>query len=156
MIEIELTMREAAAAAKVGVDRNLHAIQSGLTPRHGCKEENCWDVHIEGACGELAVAKALNVYWHSPLNTFKRGSDVGKWQVRTRSRSDYDLIVRSGDSDHAVFILVTGRCPKFRVIGWMRGGDAKKEKWLKTHGGRDGAYFVPQAELNSDFSALRR
>jgi hypothetical protein len=105
-------------------------------------------MHIEGACGEAAVAKALNVFWSGTVNTFKRGGDIGsKIQVRTRSKSYYELIVRQDDRDDDIFILVTGKAPSFDVVGWTLGKDAKKEQWIQTHGNREAAWFVPQKEL---------
>ena len=142
-----LELSELAQAAWVGIRRHINAIQEGKKDSHGFDGTDGWTKHIEGASGELAVAKLLNIYWDAPVGTFKTGADVGELQVRTRSRSDYDLIVREVDRDEDVFILVTGVAPVFRVRGWITGGEAKRSEWLKTHGGRPAAYFVPQDDL---------
>lgn len=135
--------------ATIGMQRQLEALSQGRPDRHGYDGADGWTVHVEGACGELAVAKLLNRYWAGTLNTFKEGGDVGNIQVRTRSRENYDLIVRTDDRDEDVFVLVVGRAPKYRVVGWIRGKDAKRAEWSQTHGGRPAAFFVPQHALRA-------
>jgi hypothetical protein len=94
----------------------------------------------------MAFAKAAGIYWDAAFDTFSK-PDVGSFQVRTRSRSDYELLVRQCDADDERFVLVTGTMPEFSVRGWILGADAKQERWLRTHGGRPPAYFVPHSEL---------
>lgn len=136
-------------AAGVGLERQLRALTDKRPDRHGFvpKEEAGWCLHIEGACGEAAVAKALNRFWDGSVDSFKSGGDVGGIQVRTRSRHDYELIVRADDRDTDVFVLVTGRAPTFRVVGYILGRDAKRPEFLQRHGNRPGAYFVPYSVL---------
>jgi hypothetical protein len=143
---IQLTWHEAAMASEVGRLRQLVSVKAGRLDQHGFAGDG-WSEHIEGACGEQAVAKALNVYWDGSIDSFKR-DDLPGLQVRTRSRHDWDLIVRPNDPDQAVFVLVTGRCPSYLVQGWIRGCDAKRPDWLKNHGGRPAAYFVPRTALH--------
>ena len=144
---VRLTTAELWQAASVGALRHMQALARGQKDAHGFDGEDSWTIHIEGACGELAFAKHLGVY---PGLTACAGKapDVGKYQVRTRSRADYDLIVRSGDSDGDVFVLVTGANGVYRVVGSIAGRDAKNEQWRKDYGGRPPAYFVPQSALS--------
>lgn len=147
-MKVELSNPEFLNAINIGVLRHYSSIKKGLRDAHGAKTDNGWDMHIEGACGEAAVAKALNIYWSCTINTFKSGGDVGNTiQVRTRSKDYYELIVRKDDRDDDVFVLVTGKAPSFNVVGWILGKDAKKKEWIQTHGGREAAWFVPQKEL---------
>ena len=141
-MQVSLTWYEAAMGAEVGRLRQLSAVKEGLVNRHGF-DGGGWTEHIEGACGEIAVAKHLGVYWGGSVNTFKAPDLDGGLQVRTRSREDYDLIVRPGDSDEDTFVLVTGKCPHYTIRGWILGRDAKQEKFRADHGGRPSAYFVP-------------
>jgi hypothetical protein len=94
----------------------------------------------------MAVAKLLGIFWDGSVNTWK-AHDLPGLQVRTRSRHDYELLVRPGDDHQATWVLVTGRCPEYRVRGWIVGIDAKQKQWLHGYGGRPPAYFVPHAAL---------
>jgi len=142
---IQLANHEVGAAVRVGGLRHWEAVRGGMADRHGFDGDG-WGVHIEGALGEMAAAKALNIYWDGSVNTFKAHDLVGI-QVRTRSRNDYELIVRPSDDDDAAWVLVTGKHGTYNVRGWIRGKDAKREEWLQTHGQRPPAYFVPHAAL---------
>lgn len=153
-VTVTLSLSETHAAISVGALRQIEAIRQARPDRHGAKAEDGWSLHIEGAAGEMAAAKALGRYWDMPVNTYKQGGDVGDLQVRTRSRHDYELIVRDGDRDGDTFILVTGRIPRFQVHGYIRGRDAKRPEWARNHGGRASAYFVPQAALTHISAAL--
>ena len=144
--EITLTGYEMFMAAMVGVRRQIEAMQNGLTSNVGF-EGAPWEIHIQGAAGEMAYAKFQDRYWSGSVNTFKQGGDVGDVQIRTRSKSDYDLLIRDGDRDDDYFVLVLGIAPKFEIVGWIRAGDAKQPEYLKEHGGRPAAYFVPQPAL---------
>lgn len=144
---VELTPYEMFLAAQIGIRRQVEARTKGLKDRHGVDPDAGWGIHVEGAAGEMAFAKALDRFYSGSVNTFKFGGDVGQIQVRTRSRDDYELIVRADDKDDDSFVLVCGIAPRFVVKGWMPGREAKRPEWLKAHGGRPPAWFVPQAAL---------
>lgn len=146
-IRLELTPAEMLLAATTGVHRNVAAIRRGLPDVAGHSGSG-WDLHVEGACGEMAVAKHLGLFWNGSINTFRSGNDVGAWQVRTRSRADYDLVVRPNDKPENIFILVIGIAPVFDIIGWISGSDARRDEWKQTYGGRPEAWFVPQKNMN--------
>ena len=149
-IEVSLSWNEVHLAATVGVLRNIQALKGGLKHCHGATDEEMWKYHIEGASGEFALAKALNVHWGAHSNVFKVPDISGNIQVRTRSNHNWDLIVRDGDPDDEIFILVTGSVPNYRIVGWILGKDAKNSTWYKDIGNRSHpAYFVPQEYLNS-------
>jgi hypothetical protein len=145
-MSIRLTSYELALAASVGSRRQVAALKDGRPDRHGF-EGLGWDVHIEGAAGELALAKYMKWYWNGSVDTFREMADVGAVEVRTRSRHTYELLVRPDDSDDVVYVLVTGRAPEYAVRGWMLGRDAKRPEWFLAHGDRPRAYFVPHAAL---------
>lgn len=147
-VHISLTGSEFMQAAMVGVMRQIQNRRAGRQDAHGCDPENGWSPHIEGACGEFAVAKVLGLFWSGNLGRLT-ADDVGELQVRTRSRHDYDLIVHPDDPDKRAFVLVTGRAPDFRIWGWISGQDAKRPEWWGEKGqpGRP-AFFVPQSALH--------
>jgi hypothetical protein len=143
---ITLSWAELSIASQVGIRRNLEAMRAGHKPKHGFTGST-WDIHIEGACGEMALAKALGIYWNGSVNTFKAGGDVGNHQVRTRSKDTYDLIVRHDDRDDDIFWLVTGVAPVYNVVGHIKGRDAKQDRFRQSYGGRPEAWFVPSQFL---------
>lgn len=145
MIEVELTHWEVAIGGFVGVLRQSESMRRKLKDKKGV--ENPFQIGVEGACAELAVAKALNRHFPCGINTFK-GPDIGdNLQVRSRSRPDGELIVRPDDNEDHLYILVTGQAPKYTVWGYLQGKDAKRDDWVKNPYGRGAAWFVPQSEL---------
>lgn len=145
-MNVSLEWFEVSRAALVGVSRNVEALRKGCRNRLPINEE--WGIHILGACGECAFAKATGRYWSGSVNTFK-DADIGdNIQIRTRSQHHYDLIVRDADRDDDVYVLVTGGPHDFVLRGWMRCKDAKQEKYRQNYGGYGDAYFVPQRALN--------
>lgn len=152
-MNVSLEWFEVSRAALVGVSRNVEALRKGCQNRLPINDE--WSIHILGALGECAFAKATNRYWNGSVNTFKAGGDIGEAiQIRTRSRHDYDLIVRDGDRDDDLFVLVTGGPNDFRVHGWMRGKDAKRPEYRQNYGSYGAAFFVPKDKL-LDVASLR-
>lgn len=143
---ITLAWHEYAMAAEIGKLRQLASIRRSSKDNHGFAGLG-WSEHIEGACGELAVCKYLGVYWDGGIDTFK-GADLGFGiQVRTRSKHYYELIFRNDDSDDDIYVLVTGQCPTYTVRGFIQGSDARKKEYLREHGGRPEAFFVPHGAL---------
>lgn len=145
--EISLTPAELACASTVAALRHYSATLRGARDGHGLKRQLDASCHYDGACAEVAAAKALGIYWPASVNSYKDADLAPDWQVRGRSRHDYELIVRPDDADEHRYVLVTGVAPKLVVRGWMWGREAKREEWLKGHGGRPAAYFVPTEVL---------
>lgn len=144
-MDITLNWVEATVASEVGRMRHLKSLKDGRQDAYGFDGDG-WTEHIEGATGEMVVCKALGIYWNCTIDAFDE-CDLPGMQVRTRSRHDYELIVRPDDKEDAKWVLVTGKCPSYRVVGWINGVDAKNEAWLHGHGGRPPAYFVPHWAL---------
>lgn len=150
MIAVTLDRFEIEIAAAVGVRRAIDSLVNGRRQAAADADPNgaiVFQQHIEGACGEMAFAKALGRYWSGSVNTFKQGGDVGDVQIRTRSRTNYDLIVRDRDRNEDYFVLVVGTCPTYTIVGYIQGAAAKQEHWKSNHGGHGTAYFIPQADL---------
>lgn len=143
MIEITLSPAELACARTVAALRHYSAQLRGSRDAHGLERQTSDDAHYAGVCAEMAAAKALGLYWPASVNSYKAPDLMPDWQVRGRSRHDYELIVRRDDPDEHRYVLVTGLAPKLVVRGWLWGREAKREEWLRTHGGRPAAYFVP-------------
>lgn len=148
---VHLAHHEVRMAAMVGLNRQLAGMRDNRQHKYGMNPEDGWRAHIEGACGELAVAKFLGRYWDGSVDTFKSVPDLADAEIRTRSRHDYDLLIRKDDDPTRVYIHVTGRAPKFHVRGWIRGADAQREEWWHNHGNREWAWFVPADALHTSW-----
>ncbi len=144
---VELSNGEVLSAAQVGIMRHYASLKSGKPDAFGKAAEGGWTEHVEGALGELAVSKYLGIHWPATINTYRSQPDTGPYEVRTRSRHDYDLIIRESDRDDAIYILVTGICPIYCVRGWMVASEGKQPEFLQSYGHRPPAYFLPAARL---------
>ena len=146
-VDIKLSSTEMFLAAQVGVMRQIQNLNKGRKGAYGSGSNNDWQLHIEGAMGECAVAKAMGIYWNGAIGDLDAG-DVGRLQVRTRSSHRYELILHKRDSDDDKYILVTGKNGQYRLHGWIKGNEGKNpDYWSDPAGGRP-AFFVPQGELN--------
>lgn len=109
-----------------------------------------------GACGEIAVGKACNVFFVPSVNTFHRVPDVlSDCEVRCTEVETGRLIVRDNDSDDRRYILAVMTGDTVSLVGWMRGSDAKRDEWVDNPNGYRTAWFVPQSSLNPMDDLLR-
>jgi len=145
-MKITLTSAEVGAGVRVGGLRHYQAVLRHCEEKSDMPGADGWSHHIEGALGEIAAAKALNMYWPGSVNAWKE-CDLEGIQVRTRSKSSYDLLVRPNDAENCVWVLVTGGCGTYDVSGWISGHDAKQERFFRSPNDRAPAYFIPQSEL---------
>lgn len=154
-MKVILDWHEVTAAATIGIHRRVSSLQKQITDRMHSRDENPWQIDIEGACAELACAKALGVYWGAGVDTFK-SPDIGHTiQVRSTSKPSNRLIIRENDPDDEAFILVVGKAPAYEVRGWILGREGKKPEWVKDANGiGKPAYFIPTEELKP-LSTLR-
>jgi hypothetical protein len=146
--DVDLTEVEALMAVAVGGFRRAESVYFKRKLTHGvAPDADILAYHILGAAGELAVARVLGRYWGGDIGSFKK-ADLGQSvQVRTRSKHEYDLIVRHDDNPDDAYVLVTGTHTRLRVHGWIYGSEARKDEWVQTHAGRPPAWFVPKSAL---------
>ena len=147
MTEVRLSYAEILQGAMVGVMRQIQNLKAGRTHAHGAAPDKGWQMHLEGALGEMALAKHLDVYVGG--TGVLRGPDVGDCDVRTTAGADNRLILHPDDPDERVFWLLTGQNGKYTVRGNILGAEGKQQKWWKDPVGGRPAYFVPQGELNN-------
>lgn len=149
-MKITLSWSEVFVAAEMGVRRQARAYREGYRDDYGRGMAPGWTEHIEGAAGELVVARLLNQYPDLSSDSFK-GADLGsRIQVRTRcdlGSKGTDLGIRPTDDNAAVFVLAVGHIPTFDVRGWIRGGEAKRPEWFQKFQKGGGVYFVPASAL---------
>lgn len=114
-------------AAAIGVQRELqYRFYCGWEHTDRRQLAVGWQTQVEGACGELAAAKALGCYWPAGVNTFKGDLDLADFEVRTRSKHHYGLLVRENDPLDRKFLLVTGECPFYTVWGWATAAEVRQ------------------------------
>jgi hypothetical protein len=128
----------------IGSFMHARAIARGLKDR---VYESDWNVNVEAIAAEIAVAKALGIPYRPNLNGFK-APDVENLHVRWTAHRNGSLIIRPGDPD-GIYVLVTGQCPTFTVVGWIHSYDAKQPHYWRSPNGCSGAWFVPQRALRS-------
>lgn len=146
--EIELGQTEIIHGAMMGVLRQVQNILKARKPAHGAGNEKDWQKHIEGALGELALAKYLGVFW-SGIGKL-RAPDVGTMDVRTAAKHSHRLMIHPGDPDDRVFWFVTGLNGKYQIRGWLLAKDGKRDEWWKDPQGTDRwAFFVPTYALHA-------
>ena len=147
---VELNEGEMRLAIQAGVDRRLTAIRLQSGEVYGkASRGDYWTIDIEAAAAEMAAAKALGVFWAPAASAAQDRLDgdlPGGIQIRHTSYPTGRLIVHDRDDDDHVFVLVIGTMPHFKVVGWIRGEDAKDEMFWDTKVPRP-AFFVPQDHL---------
>lgn len=149
-MRLTLSKQEYWLGTQIGTMRQVSNLYKGRKDAYGAEKMNGFEININGACGEVAVAKWLNIFYSGNLGDLAAG-DVNhpsvRIEVRTAFEAHYRMILHKKDRDDAIFILLTGTAPEFIVRGWCYGREGKQEKfWADPAGGRP-AYFVPQAEL---------
>jgi hypothetical protein len=128
--------------------RHLNALREGAKDAHGFVGDP-WEIHIEGACAEMASYKAIKYFWSPTIDVRKEaGGDGGPYEVRRRSDQRHDHLIRENDRIDAPHILACGSLPTFRAVGWIWGYEARRDDWRHNHGGRGWCWWPPQAELH--------
>lgn len=138
---VALEAFELSRAATLGIQRQIHNLYTRKADKHACPTTEGFHSHILGACGELAVAKALGVYWPGVLGSFEV-PDVGTIQVRTTDRPGGSLILHKDDPDNDPFVLVVGSNREFRIVGWLYGHEGKHDRFWRTEDVCSPAYFI--------------
>ena len=156
-ISVELTSQEREMAKLIAKQRNDKAELAGADPqKYGNRLDNL-TLHYQGCCSEMAVAKGLNCYWTGSVTSWHNDGDAGGYQVRTARYEGGSLLVRPHEKyEDDPWVLAVNPVPfkakmdlsKWKIIGWLYGREARKDKWFKNPNGRGGAYFVPQTELH--------
>jgi hypothetical protein len=151
-IEFTFSEQERQQAMEEGLRRQGFNESKGLRGRNGgaWKGSKALDIHLLGAAGEVAVASFLGMKEHLFKETeARRGSDdlPGGIDVKTRSKTCYDLIVQKGSDDRKKYVLVTIQDQKTLLHGWCYGHEAMQERfWADPARGRP-AYFVGKEHL---------
>lgn len=157
-LEYKLNNTDMLFVAQVGAMRNIRGLSKGYKHRAGMietEEAEGWGRHIEGAASEFVVAKYLGLHWGVDINAFQDG-DLEGIDVKSTTHESGRLIVKPGDNSDLIYVLVVGKVPSLRIIGWAYGHEAMQDRYLtKLDRNRPETYAMPQRELHS-MSELRR
>lgn len=143
---VELSHHDLLFAAMGGCQRRVKAMQVNRPQYYGADErQNYWQIDIQGAIAEYAVAKAIAAFWEPatdrPLNTLP--GDVSIYEVRSTVYKTGSLIVHPADKDDAAYILAIVAEPFVKLAGYLWGRDAKELGEYK----KPNDIWVPQKKL---------
>jgi hypothetical protein len=80
---------------------------------------------------EWIVANYLGIEFNPFKDTMKNQADVGdKFEVK-HTENGFHLIIYPNDRDKDVAVMVTGKSPEFRIIGWIPVTMAKRPRFKK-------------------------
>lgn len=147
---IVLTKTEFSAAVD-GANKRFITAATGRWAGHRDPEQTEMQRMINNiiaVMGEIAVAKALGVYFVPPLNTFHKQPDVADdIEVRATAKPKYSLMIRDNDNLDRKFVLVIVSDLSCRIAGWCYGHERETLGKLEDPNDMGAAYFVPQSNL---------
>lgn len=147
MIEISLSESEAQVAAEVGAKRHIFSIYRNKKPNNGAAQS--FNLHIDGALSEMAVAKALKIYF-TVEHEFSGIKDFETFEVRSTTYLNGCLYCLKKDLEDRRYVLVINQFPIFKLVGWSYGKEIKQEKYWKDKSGVGRwAYWMPQSDLRT-------
>jgi len=127
----------------------------GFQHAHGYEETgDGWSNDINAAAAEMAVARLAGRYWDGNVamtteRERRRPDILPDIEVKSTDKETNRLIVHRRTDDRLVCVLAIGKIPTFRVVGWIRAKDAKREDWWEDPSGKNRwAFFVAHADLN--------
>lgn len=147
--KIILTETDLYVASLVGIRRCINSAVLNFGNR-GVTKSRMWDVDINGSLGELAFCRLMNIYFSA---TSEKPDKVDfliggvKVEIRTAFELSSRLIIRRGDLDDAVFVLMTGAMLEFEFQGWIWGKEGKMDGFVDAPANRTPAWFVPKESL---------
>jgi len=148
-MRITLNDSEMLQAALIGCTRHIENL-TGKTPvknNYGAPEERDWQFHVDGAMGEMALAKYLNRFY---AGRGERGApDVGDDEVRTTHYSSGHLVLHPRDPPDRRAWLLTGLNGKYMVRGWIMIREGQQQRFWGVKKAKDRpAFWVPQEALH--------
>lgn len=152
MVDVHLRLSEVMLAAHAGVLRRVSALQRQREDAYGAGDMGVWDLDVEGACGEFAVAKYLGIFWNGTIDSIK-DCDVGRYEVRTSKVKSAHLCLRPTDKPEAKYVLVVGLAPRYALCGWAYGKEIMVDRYFDAEGSRcknkaaTPMFWCPQSDL---------
>jgi hypothetical protein len=148
--EVILDRSQEITAHQAALDR-ARVMQDGYFTRLYGQKMNYHEMitqHAEAAGAEIAVAEWLGITGFNPsVNSFKTEADVGAGiEVKHTFYLSGALILQESQKQRPndVCILVIGKSPVYKLIGWMPASMALVEKYKHP---RQASYWIPQQYL---------
>ena len=147
---ITLRPHEVEVATIVGTARSSHARAKGYRDRSHVATDERLKTDINAAGAELAASKFIGRRWTMSIGEVFAESDLEpNVEVRFTRHQGGGLIVRQQDKADRVYVLLIGSIPTYRVVGWIRGEEARRNeyRWQEV-------WKVPQPRL-TPFTAFQ-
>jgi len=133
-MKIVLDYAQQIRAAEVALSRIK---ELDLKPNHASRydKELSFPEYVaqvtESIGAEIAVAKYFGMIGFDPaMSRFKVTADVGAAiEVKWTHYDGGSLIIYESDRNHDVAVLVVGKCPKYRIAGWIPVSIAKRDRY---------------------------
>lgn len=153
MITVQLTLQERIEALNVARQRQNVNRGSGRGDAKVLK--NGLEVDVQGAIGEIAIAKHFNLVWDGKIKSNeewlewrKSGHDVSGLEVRFTKHRKGNLILQKKDKDDGMFVLITQIEPgRYEIVGWCFGLEGKQSHYWKDVGYGRPCFYVPREKL---------
>lgn len=146
---VHLSYPEIQIAYSVAVQRRIYNMKKQSSHQYGLPPETeITNIEFLGCAGEMAVAKAFNLYWDTSLN--HHTVDVGGIiEVRAVNQPERRLLLHKKDKPDFPYVLVYSdpRSTSFTLKGWIMGEDGKKQEYLKDLTGQNRPCYVVPDEI---------
>src|SRR5438128_103617 len=151
-MNISLSLSAMERAAMIGVKRRLNAKFIGKVDTIQSPNRKVWDIDIEAAAAEYAVAIALGIKWQPSVKYNPSEPDIAP-SIEVKHTSvdlpTQHLIIQKHNPIHHDYVFVLGRDERYRIAGWISGQRAMQDRWLRSNTNFGESFFVPQKELRS-------
>lgn len=150
MTLVTLGPQELYFAAQHATMRRLNNLKAARAPRHGIADAHAWAADIDGAFGELALAKWLGVYWVPGVARPEYSGDVARYEVRATRHATGCLLLHPDDHDDRPYVLALIAEPTVTLAGWVMGQQGKSPAhWTSSTDTRfrEPCFAVPQSAL---------
>ena len=161
---VELSYRDMSIAWHVAGLQTLRAIKFATEGRNGQRYGGKFSASVideradfAGALGEVAVAKAFNLWWTAVLDV--GSGDVGDMvEVRAAfKRPRFGLCIHPDDEDDLPFVCVDLSClPAVSLVGWDYARACKNQEWWADPTGTGRPAFFKPPGLLRDCRELKR
>lgn len=153
---IGITFRESEVilAGNVAVMRHAQNVSNQVRQKYAAEHTKGLERDFDGALGEVAVAKWLNIFWNGNIGRYN-APDVGPLQVRATRADPPHLYLHPPDKDDDMFVLVQINRGVAYIHSWCYAREGKDPRfWGDLYQHNRPAYFVPHdSEVMRPFDA---